>query len=163
MRLYDMSYNFTNCKPLDIKDIKNKQKLWSKYNKLLQHDKYTKDIEAWNPYITRKTTKIRFIRSHLRWSVYKNKEEFNRISKSTTEYFRVIQTFCYHGPVQKEYKNILLKFTECGSLREAQATSSPYIKLRQLYYYLEKNLPKMIKFVNTFDQEEEDTYVSRLN
>lgn len=147
------SYNFTNCKPLNTKDIQNKDVLWNEYNRLLQKEG---DIEAWEPYnLKTKKHQLRFTK-RLYWHFYNNdKAHFLRVQQFQSEYFRIIQIFCHHGSVKPEYKEPLLQYTESGSLAEA-SRKFPTVTVRRLSYYLDNKFESMKQFVYTFEQELEN-------
>ena len=140
--------NKINSKPLNrIYTKREEMILRTVWNKKLK-DSGFKDIEMWDSFDKRKTQRIQFIRSHIRWSHYKTKQKFLEQGDNLSNYFRVLGLYAHHGPIKEKYKEIVILYTELGSIPKSLQALNSNIQQRAIQKYLVTNMPKMLKFVN---------------
>lgn len=141
-----------DAKPIGVYTKEEIVKLEHKYRLLLKKSGF-QDIEMWSNYQNKKVKRIKFIKGHIRFNrnnhtknVYKT---FTDKSISIEHYINIVSLFAYHSPdVLNKFKDILQDYSLTGnlalSIRNTKSTQSH----ESVSYYIKKNLPKMIEFVN---------------
>ena len=109
------------------------------------------DIEMWDSFKIRNS--IKFIRSHIRWDMYKTKENFLNSKEEYSNYFRVLGIYAHHGPMPLKYKDIIIEYGNTGSIPQAIKNIKSTVAPTAVYNYLQRNLNKMITFVNELDRD----------
>ncbi len=121
-----------------MKSFPDLQKEW--YKKL--EDEGFKDIEA--GFGDKFKVRLRY---------QKSKGSFIRNWIQTTDFFRVIGIYIHNAEgIKMHHLEILENYIECGSIPEAIERTNWAIKPISMWKYLERNFPKMLKFVNELDR-----------
>jgi len=142
------SYNFTDCTPIGKYTETDVRVLEGIYRIKLKRAGF-QDIEAWSSNISQIKKKVKtspFIRGHIRWSVYKTKDVFNRLQNETSDYLRVLEYAAYNGFFKQKQSIAIQLYVMNGSLhlacKEAGIDRSSFTK------YLHRNLKELLSFYN---------------
>jgi hypothetical protein len=152
-----MSYNFTECKPLDKKYSKKELiKLEHEWRLKLKKSGF-QDVEMWDnkPRIRKK--RVIFIKGHIRWGDYKTVRRFVQVYQDTEGYFSSLATYANHCPtVLEKYRAIIQEFAVTGKLKEAIQNHNPEVSPLNVWRYMYTHNRKILDFATKFNQESEE-------
>lgn len=147
------SYNDRDCQPLPKKytnkELEQLEYIW---DKKLKKDGF-QDIEQWisTTKVKRKRQcRIKFIRGHIRWFTFKNKEKFLAATAEISDFFRVVGLFAHHAPetlLPTKYRKILQGYAVVGSVSLATKQAKSKVPCASTYAYISRSLPTITSFV----------------
>lgn len=173
-----------DTKPIGVYTKKEIIKLEHEWRLKLKSSGFS-DIEMWDNKPKETSKRIKFIKGHIRKCTYQKYSEHvtlmdngQKIYQSaglnaevvkfwkgyklhgteTFEYYRLIGLFAHHAPSELlpvKYKKLLQSYAAQGTYSEAIRTVAPKIKSSAVEMFVRRNIQKIITFVNTLENEDD--------